>query len=79
MIKEQLASAVKDGHLLASAEQNINEFLNLEPSPDWVSAGLEELLENNQWEELNDRFHQNLAFGTGGMRGRTIGKIITSA
>ena len=32
MIKEQLASAVKDGHLLASAEQNINEFLNLEPS-----------------------------------------------
>ena len=40
---------------------------------------MKELLENNQWEELNDRFHQNLAFGTGGMRGRTIGKIITSA
>ena len=79
MIKEQLASAVKDGHLLASAEQNINEFLNLEPSPDWVSAGLHELLESNNWEELNDRFHQNLAFGTGGMRGRTIGKTITFA
>jgi phosphoglucomutase len=79
MIKEQLATAVKDGHLLASAEQNINDFLNLEPAPDWVSAGLSELLENNNWEELNDRFHQNLAFGTGGMRGRTIGKTVTSA
>jgi len=79
MIKEQLASAVKDGHLLASAEQNINDFLGLDPTPEWVSSGLKELLDNNHWEELNDRFHRNLAFGTGGMRGRTIGKIITSA
>ena len=40
---------------------------------------LEELSNNNHWEELNDRFHSNLAFGTGGMRGRTIGKIITNS
>ena len=78
MIKEKLETAVKDGNLLATAEQNINEFLNLEPSPEWVSLGLEELINSNNWEELNDRFHCNLAFGTGGMRGRTIGKIITS-
>jgi phosphoglucomutase len=78
MIKEKLETAVKDGNLLATAEQNINDFLNLEPSPEWVSLGLEELINSNNWEELNDRFHCNLAFGTGGMRGRTIGKIITS-
>ena len=40
---------------------------------------MEELLNQNHWEELNDRFHSNLAFGTGGMRGRTIGKVITLA
>jgi phosphoglucomutase len=78
MIKEKLETAVKDGNLLATAAQNINDFLNLEPSPEWVSLGLEELINGNNWEELNDRFHSNLAFGTGGMRGRTIGKIITS-
>jgi len=78
MIKEKLETAVKDGNLLASTEQNINEFLSLDPCPEWVSLGLEELINSKNWEELNDRFHRNLAFGTGGMRGRTIGKIITS-
>ena len=29
--------------------------------------------------ELNDRFYKTLAFGTGGLRGRTIGKIVTKA
>jgi phosphoglucomutase len=28
---------------------------------------------------LNDRFFQKLAFGTGGMRARTIGKVVTAA
>ena len=27
--------------------------------------------------ELNDRFFKNLSFGTGGMRGRTVGKVST--
>ena len=63
MIKEKLETAVKDGNLLATAAQNINDFLNLEPSPEWVSLGLEELINGNNWEELNDRFHCNLAFG----------------
>ena len=31
------------------------------------------------WDELNDRFYKTLAFGTGGLRGRTIGKIVTDA
>jgi phosphoglucomutase len=36
-----------------------------------------ELSQANEWEELNDRFYKTLAFGTGGLRGRTIGKIVT--
>ena len=38
-----------------------------------------ELMEGGQWAELNDRFFKTLAFGTGGLRGRTIGKIVTAA
>ncbi|MEC8219078.1 MAG: phospho-sugar mutase, partial [Verrucomicrobiota bacterium] len=32
-----------------------------------------------EWEELNDRFYQTMVFGTGGIRGRTIGKVTASA
>jgi phosphoglucomutase len=79
MITESLESAVKDGSLLESARQNILELLEIENLPQWVFDSLSELTQNKNWEELNDRFHSNLAFGTGGMRGRTIGKVITNA
>ena len=32
-----------------------------------------------EWGELNDRFYCYLAFGTGGMRGRTVGKVAAKA
>jgi phosphoglucomutase len=38
-----------------------------------------ELAAAGAWDELNDRFFKTLAFGTGGLRGRTIGKVITTA
>jgi phosphoglucomutase len=38
-----------------------------------------ELVDAGAGSELNDRFYQTLAFGTGGLRGRTIGKIVTAA
>ena len=38
-----------------------------------------ELAAKGDWAELNDRFFKTLAFGTGGLRGRTIGKIIARA
>ncbi|MEK9772941.1 MAG: phospho-sugar mutase, partial [Opitutae bacterium] len=79
MTKEILESAVKDEKLLISAQHNINELQSLDPCPYWIRESLDELINENQWEELNDRFHSNLAFGTGGMRGRTIGKVITSS
>ncbi len=38
-----------------------------------------ELAKAEAWEELNDRFYKTLAFGTGGLRGRTVGKVLTEA
>jgi phosphoglucomutase len=38
-----------------------------------------ELVQTGAWEELNDRFFKTLAFGTGGLRGRTIGRVVTTA
>ncbi|MCX6630071.1 MAG: phospho-sugar mutase [Candidatus Solibacter sp.] len=36
-------------------------------------------MEREQWTELTDRFYRTLEFGTGGLRGRTIGKYVTQA
>jgi len=44
-----------------------------------VEESISELVQRGEWEELNDRFYKTLAFGTGGLRGRTIGKVITAA
>ena len=38
-----------------------------------------ELANAEEWDELNDRFFRTLAFGTGGLRGRTTGKVVTKA
>src|SRR5712691_8874576 len=70
--------AVMDGKLLASAGKNIRALLAGAPS-DLYSRVVEELVASNEWAELNDRFYKTLEFGTGGLRGRTIGKIVTSA
>ena len=78
MIKEKLELAVKEEKLFPSAQNNIYELLELENCPEWIHNSLHELVTGEHWEELNDRFYRNLAFGTGGMRGRTIGKFVTS-
>jgi phosphoglucomutase len=44
-----------------------------------AARSVAELVERGSWEELNDRFFKTLAFGTGGLRGRTIGRIVTRA
>src|SRR4029077_18700948 len=48
------------------------------PSPLYQQA-VNELAEAGAWNELNDRFYKTLEFGTGGLRGSTIGKIVTTA
>ncbi|MEY2546091.1 MAG: phosphoglucomutase [Verrucomicrobiota bacterium] len=65
------------GKLLASTRKNIRDSL-AENDPVTTRA-IEELVEGATWDELNDRFYKTLAFGTGGLRGRTIGKVVTRA
>jgi phosphoglucomutase len=73
-----LDEAAHTGELLASANENIRELLGASASP-VVTAAVSELARAGEWAELNDRFYKTLAFGTGGLRGRTIGKIVTRA
>jgi phosphoglucomutase len=73
-----LDTAVASGHLLHSSAQNIRQLLARTSSP-VDRASIQELIDLAAWPELNDRFFRTLAFGTGGLRGRTIGKIVTKA
>jgi phosphoglucomutase len=75
---EKAQAAAKEGKLLDSALTHLIIWAEADYLPDWVNASIDELVEQEAWEELNDRFYQNLAFGTGGIRGRTIGRIATS-
>jgi phosphoglucomutase len=70
--------AVTAGELLDSAAKNIRALL-AEASSDLYGRSIAELIAAKEWPELNDRFYKTLAFGTGGLRGRTLGKIVTRA
>jgi len=63
---------------MESAAKNIHALLAGAPS-DLYLRSVSELVDAVEWSELNDRFYRTLAFGTGGLRGRTIGKIVTLA
>ncbi len=73
-----LEEATRAGELRASTVANIRELLEASVSPVYAAA-VAELMQAREWAELNDRFYKTLAFGTGGLRGRTIGKIVTRA
>jgi phosphoglucomutase len=75
-LEKIIARAVGAGHLLESAAQNISTLLRGAPSP-FYEQTIAELAARAEWSELNDRFYKTLAFGTGGLRGRTIGKTVT--
>ena len=69
---EKIAQATQEGKLLPSAVDNLTAWLQA-GLPDWAQQSLDELIARGEWSELNDRFYRYLEFGTGGMRGRTIG------
>lgn len=73
-----LSDAVNAGKLLESSRANIMELLAGSTNPAFPASVLE-LVAGGHWNELNDRFFKKLAFGTSGLRGRTIGKIVTAA
>ena len=75
---DRIHAAAKSGQLLASSAENLVTFLAAK-LPVWAQASIEELVEASAWGELNDRFYRYLEFGTGGMRGRTIGQVAAAA
>lgn len=77
-LSSSLAAAVASGSLLASAKTNI-EALLAGTTSEIAAKAIDELVAAGAWEELNDRFFKTLAFGTGGLRGRTIGRVVTTA
>lgn len=77
-LSPDLAAAAQAGKLLAASADNIHALLSSAPGSLYQDS-VAELVAGHHWDELNDRFFATLAFGTGGLRGRTIGKIVTRA
>ena len=77
-IAAKIENAMASKQLLASAADNIRALLN-SGSSEFYSRVISELIAGGHWDELSDRFYKTLEFGTGGLRGRTIGKIVTKA
>tara|TARA_B110000003_G_scaffold51771_1_gene51072 strand:- start:51104 stop:53011 length:1908 start_codon:yes stop_codon:yes gene_type:complete len=76
--KSLLDDAISRGDVSVEAGANINLYLQGANSPVGPAA-ISELLKSCEWQEIDDRFFKKMAFGTGGLRGRTIGKIVTRA
>src|SRR5882724_12400693 len=77
-LNSKIECHVADGQLMESSAKNVRSLL-AGAKTDLYLNSVNQLVDSCEWSELNDRFYQTLAFGTGGLRGRTIGKIVTSA
>jgi phosphoglucomutase len=75
-LESVLETARKAGHLRDSTVANALSLVRGSRTPFYAQV-VSELASAQEWEELNDRFFRTLAFGTGGLRGRTIGKVVT--
>ena len=76
-VADLLREGKKKG-LLDSSADNIEALLAAHPE-DYERTSIAELAASGDWEELNNRFFRTLAFGTGGLRGKTIGMTVTGA
>ncbi|MEX1111185.1 MAG: phospho-sugar mutase [Chthoniobacterales bacterium] len=77
-LSRRLEEGAQSGALLASSLENIRALLAGHPQ-EVEKASIAELAESGDWAELNNRFFRTLAFGTGGLRGKTIGAVVTAA
>lgn len=77
-LESLLQQATADGKLLESSLKNIQSLLAGSSNPVYRNS-IEEIANSGNWTELNDRFYTALKFGTGGLRGRTIGKVVTKS
>ena len=78
-LPSRIQEAVSTGKILPDTARNILFLLDEAGIEEWGRDSLEELVAGGQWTELDDRFYKTLSFGTGGLRGRTIGKVVTRA
>jgi phosphoglucomutase len=72
-----IQAAGQSGKILPETVKNLATWLGAS-LPAWAVASIDELVAKGAWEELNNRFYKDLEFGTGGIRGRTIGLLTTS-
>lgn len=77
-LTDRLDAAVASGVLLPASRENIAGLLQCGSNALYAES-IGQLVAAGEWSELNDRFFQRLAFGTGGMRARTIGRVVTEA
>ncbi len=77
-LRTKLESALATGDLLQSSLDNISDLLAGSSNPQYEES-ITQLADAGEWKELDNRFYQKLAFGTGGIRGRAIGEIITAS
>jgi len=75
--RDKLLAAQAEGHLLPSTVENILQVHGAPATTPVDRDSIDELVEGSAWSELNDRFFKHLAFGTGGIRGKTIGRVVT--
>src|SRR5438477_5672206 len=77
-LDSSIERAVARGQLMQSTAKNIRTLLSGAQTDHYLRS-VNELASRAAWPEANDRFYQTLAFGTGGLRGRTIAKMVTAA
>src|SRR5437773_1437688 len=77
-LNSRIEGSVARGQLMQSTAKDIRSLL-AGASTDLYFRSVNDLFSRAAWPEVNDRFYQTLAFGTGGLRGRTIAKIVTTA
>ncbi len=74
-ILSALQAAQTQGLISSSSLANAGNWLRSGALPAEAIATLQDLCAQGAWAELEDRFYRGIAFGTGGMRGRTVGRV----
>ncbi|MDW8349918.1 MAG: phospho-sugar mutase [Verrucomicrobiae bacterium] len=78
-LEPQIKKALENNLLSPSSVENLLAYLAQPDLTPVEHASIAELVETQQFTELNNRFYKHLAFGTGGIRGRTIAHKVTQA
>lgn len=74
-VLSQLQAAHGQGLISAPSLKHAGEWLQSGALPAESIASLQDLCQRAAWAELEDRFYKGITFGTGGMRGRTVGRV----